>query len=212
MIIPMEDEPKSPEETPEEPVVTPEPTAEETPTPEVPNFEEQFSKLSEELSSIKETLNQKQELPPADASFDPKDWNDVFSKVEEVAAKKYEAIEAEKQRQVEEAKAEEARINTEFDRQLNLLAKEGKLPKIDNPDDENDPGVKASKELFALGVKYKSTDLIAMADLRDKLRKEPEGAKAPVGSSSQTTGTASSQGYDPTKSYDQIVSEFKKSL
>ena len=72
------------EETPEEPEVTPEPTTEETPTP-APDLSEQFAKLSEELSSIKESLNQKQEMtpPPGDESFDPKDWNDVWGKVEE---------------------------------------------------------------------------------------------------------------------------------
>ena len=215
MLISMEDNPKSPEETPETPEVTPEPTTKETPpTPEVPDFNEQFAKLSEELSSIKETLNTKQEtaLPPGDESFDPKDWKDVFSKVEEVAAKKYEAIEAEKQAQTEAFKADEARINAEFDRQLSQLEKDGKLPKVSDANDDSDPGVKARKEIFNLGVTYKSVDLIKMAELRDKLRKEPEGAKAPVGSSSQTTESQTQSTYDPTKSYDQIVSEFKKSL
>lgn len=211
----MEDEKKSPEETSEEPEVTPEPTTEETPpTPEAPDFNEQFAKLSEELSSIKETLNTKQEtqLPPSDETFDPKDWKDVFSKVEEVAAQKYQAIEADKQAQAEAARADEVRINAEFDRQLTQLEKDGKLTKIGDPNDDNDPGVKARKEIFNLGVTYKSVDLIKMADLRDKLRKEPEGAKAPVGSSSQTTENKTQSTYDPTKSYDQIVSEFKKTL
>lgn len=211
----MEDEQKSPEETPEETTeVTPEPTPEEPTTPEVPNFEEQFSKLSEEIASIKETLNSKPEasLPPNDENFDPKDWNDVFSKVEELAEKKYQTIEQQKEEQRAAAQAEADRINAEFDRQLDTLAKEGKLPKISDPNDDNDPGVKASKELFALGVKYKSTDLIAMADLRDKLKKEPSGATAPVGSSSQTTENSQTSTYDPTKNLDQLVSEFKKNL
>jgi uncharacterized protein YdaT len=211
----MEDETKPSEET--TPVETPEtenPTTETTPEekPEAPDFSEQFSKLSEELSSIKETLNTKTELPPGDTTFEPKDWNDVFSKVEEVAAAKYQAIEAEKQAQTEAAKADEERINAEFDRQLSQLEKEGKLPKVSDANDDNDPGVKARKEIFNLGVKYKSVDLIAMADLRDSLKKQPEGAKAPVGSSSQTTENTTAATYDPSKNLDTLVSDFKKSL
>lgn len=208
----MEKETEVPEET--TPVETPEtenPTIEET-TPAPTDFSEQFTKLSEELNSIKETLNNRPEVPAGDETFEPKTWDDVFSKVEQVAQNKYDAIEAERTRQIEEGKAAEARINAEFDRQLGQLEKEGKLTKISDPNDDNDPGVKARKEIFNLGVTYRSTDLIKMAELRDKLRKEPEGAKAPVGSSSQTTESQTQSTYDPTKSYDQIVSEFKKTL
>ncbi|HEC64651.1 hypothetical protein LCGC14_0615460 [marine sediment metagenome] len=145
-----------------------------------------------------------QPLAPQTDSYVPKGWapstdggwNDVYAQFDKqsketaataastaVNAYKDEVVQTQKEAQVQEDK-----INKSFDDQINTLEKEGRIPKIEKAGDEKDLGEIARKEIYQLGVDYDSSNLIKMADLRDKVKAvPPKGIDAPVGSSIGTT-------------------------
>jgi hypothetical protein len=146
-------------------------------------------------------------------------WNDVFresAKIakEQAATAASTAINAYKDEvatKEQEKQAETDKWNKQWNNQLVDLEKQGKIPKVENPDNDKDPGVVARQELFQLGVDYESTNLTKMANLRDSIKKvPPKGAEAPVGSSSRTTSPSKSVDYEKdikNKSMDQMVEE-----
>ena len=146
-------------------------------------------------------------------------WNDVFdqsSKIakESAATAAATAVNAYKDEVAQEQKdrqSEEAKINKGFDDQIDSLEKDGRLPKVEDENSDTDPGIVARKELYQLGVDYSSSDLIAMAKLRDKVKSiPPQGIDAPVGSSTRTTDVPSSVDYNKDirgKSMDEMVQE-----
>ena|SRR3990167_2889809 len=147
-----------------------------------------------------------------------KGWNDVFGQsakiAEEIAEKKaQEKLESYKTEVEEAAKSKQAEddaVNQKWDKELDQLEKENRIPKVENESDPNDPGRAARREIFNLGIEYNSPDLIKMAALRDKLRSvPPAGSWAPVGSSSGTTEPSKIVNYDEIhgKSYDDLVRE-----
>ena len=179
------------------------------------SYDQKFEDLNSQITTIpKPSLDDKGEEGYVEKGWTPKDWNEVYARAEDIADKKaQEKIDSfsQEQKKAQEDKAkEDATINSEFDRQLGELEKTGKIPKVVNEADQNDPGKAARRELFSLGLQYKSTDLIAMSDLRSKLKSiPPVGSKAPVGSSSGVTEGAKTVDYKDihSKSFDALVRE-----
>jgi len=146
-------------------------------------------------------------------------WNDVFNETSKIAketaataaATAVNAYKDEVAQETKDRQTEENKINKNFDDQLIELEKAGRIPKVENPDDDKDKGVVAQKELYQFGIDYASTDLIRMANLRDKIKAvPPKGIEAPVGSSMKTTEAAKSVDYDKDirgKSMDTMVQE-----
>ena len=106
----------------------------------------------------------------------PKDYDELISWNKEVAkreilaeieerekSRQEKAEEEKKQKETEQADEEEKRkaFNAVLDEELEELTSNGKLPKIIDPNDKNDPGVKARKGLFS-----------TMRDVNEKLGKE----------------------------------------
>lgn len=177
-------------------------------------YDTKFEDINSQIKTIPTpTLEEKGDEGYVEKGWVPKDWNEVYAKSDEIINKKvqarFDAFQQEQQKTQEQKAQEEAAINAAFDRQLNQLEKENKIPKITNQTDKNDPGLVARRELFQLGLDYESTNLIKMAELRQKIKKEPEGLEAPVGSSGKTTPPTSSVSYKDLheKSMDQLVRE-----
>ncbi len=143
-------------------------------------------------------------LAPQTESYVPKGWapsteggwNDVFSETSKIAkesaanaaATAVNAYKDEVAQETNNRQAEEDKINKNFDDQLVELEKAGRIPKVENPDDDKDKGVVARKELFQYGVDFESPNLVKMANLRDTIKAvPPKGESAPVGSSARTT-------------------------
>ena len=199
-----------------------------TPDPELKKISDTLSSLSDQISSITENVTNiqtevetlkttpeptKPEEPP---KWQPKSW-DEFPKLAEETARKV-AAETIKQTIETNAKArqdaqkqaddQQARMDTEWDSDLADLEKDKVIPLVTKPDDPNDPGRVARKEVFGLGIKYNTPDIKGMATLRKQLndagysvvveketnqvnivktQSTPWGQSAPVGSSSRTT-------------------------
>ena len=146
-------------------------------------------------------------------------WNDVFEQTSKIAKESAAnaaatAVNAYKDEVAQEQKdrqAKEDKYNKEFDDQIASLEKDGRIPKIEKEGDEKDPGEIARKEIYQLGVDYDSSNLIKMADLRDKVKSvPPKGIDAPVGSSARTTEVTPSVDYNKDirgKSMDEMVQE-----
>lgn len=173
---------------------------------------DEFSTRIEDIDSKTDPSNIAKNLfkgqESEETGFVPKDWvpssekgwNEVFEKAAEIAdTKARETLEnylKDQKTQQEQTKAEEARIDQYLDTQVEGLVKDGKIPAIKDENDPNDPGRIARKEIYNLGVEYESTNLVKMAELRDKFNgKAPAGADAPVGTSTKTT-TNNSKGTD----------------
>ena len=132
-------------------------------------------------------------------------WNDVFDQTSKIAKETAAtaastAVNAYKDEVADTKQQEQDKVdawNKEWETQNANLEKQGRLPKIEKPDDDKDAGEVARKELYDLGLKYKSVDMNAMADLRDALKqKPPAGESAPVGSSARTTAPSKSIDYN----------------
>jgi hypothetical protein len=146
-------------------------------------------------------------------------WNDVFREVDKLsktnaataASTAVNAYKDEVSKKEQEKQAEVDQWNKQWDNQLLDLEKQGKIPKVENPDDDKDKGVVARQELYQLGVDYSSTDLAKMANLRDKIKAvPPRGSEAPVGSSSKTTAPSKNIDYVKdikNKSMDELAAE-----
>jgi hypothetical protein len=179
------------------------------------SYDQKFEDLNSKIQTVPiPTLEEKGETGYVEKGWTPKDWNEVYSRVDEMVDKKAQAkidsFAIEQKKAQEEKAKEDAAINTEFDRQLGELEKQGKIPKVANEADPNDPGKAARKELFQLGIQYESTNLIKMSELRDKVKSiPPAGANAPVGSSSGTTEAPKNVDYKDihNKSFDALVRE-----
>lgn len=202
---------------------------------------EGLSKLSDSVVGITERLDTFDETiegiksaqttpqPPApvtpEPKWKPKTWDEFPAKAEEIAKdvveKTLEEKEAAKIKAQEDATAQaqalKDQIDQDFDNQFEVLQKNGAIPEVKDVKDPNDEGKVVRKELFALGIKYNSPDLVAMAQLRDEWVKNgytldlnvehpdqskwirsnpsPFGQHAPVGSSSKSAPSKSGPTY-----------------
>ena len=174
-------------------------------------FEEQIAGLTPEPD------------PQPEPEWKPKTWDEFPLKAKEVALQAWEEKEAERRKQEEEEKKQldglRTQMDQDFNTQLEKLEKEGVIPAVKDPKDAKDPGKIARKEIFGLGIKNSTSDLAAMAELRNDLlgagfsidmtdEKEgkvsvklvksnprPFGADAPVGSSARSSSNANKASY-----------------
>jgi hypothetical protein len=100
--------------------------------------------------------------------WQPKTWDDIPKLVDQRAQ---EIARAELKRRDDQLTAEqrrtadeEARYEQEIDRSLNQLEQEGYLPKVGNPNDYNDPGVAARRELLGAASHLGTPELATVAD------------------------------------------------
>lgn len=202
---------------------------------------EGLTKLSDSVASITERLDSVDETvaglkpaepvtpepapgAPVEPKWKPKSWDEFPTKAEEIAdavverklkEKDEAAIKANEDKE-KEALLLKAQIDTDFDNQFEVLEKNKVIPPVKDVNSADDEGKRVRKELFALGIKYNSPDLVAMAQLREewvgngytldlniekpeqskwiKSNPRPFGAGAPVGSSS----AAGKSGTQPT--------------
>ena len=212
------------------------------PNKDLASILEGLTKLSDSVSTITERLDdfdtQIQEIgkasaePPApvapvapEPKWKPKTWDEFPAKAEEiaktVAKQTYAEIEAERLKAIEDKNKQvedlHSQIDQDFDKQMELLEQHKAIPVVKDVNDPNDEGKKVRKELFALGIKYNSPDLVAMSQLRDewvsngytfdmdvknpnnskwiKSNPRPFGAGAPVGSSSSSAPSGNKPSY-----------------
>lgn len=153
--------------------------------------------------------------PEQQEEWKPKTWDDIPKKVEETAAQVVEEKLSEKEKQEQDArKAEDAKqkqMDTFIDNQMADLEKNGVLPKIENPGDENDPGRAARRELLGFAGMLGTLDLSKASDVLKELHgagktydprannmqgaflrsnATPSGINAPVASSNRPVGNA----------------------
>lgn len=164
------------------------------------DFDTKFESINERLEKIPNPESVNPKSPEEDGfvpkGWEPKDYNDFFKVSKELASKEAEeklsAYKEEVRKRVEEEEKVQSATNQEFNKQLKSLEDAGRIPKIENEHDPNDPGKVAQRELFSLGLEYKSSDLTKMADVRDmKKSRDPAGSGAPIGSSARTTDVGS---------------------
>lgn len=197
---------------------------EEEPKEEPKEEEDKFAKIEEALSSFGETITNLQENindlsgkvnyePPTEennsTAWKPKTWDEVIDKFNEITDTKL------KQQTDDFSKAEQEneRIKAEEDKaidtKLEQLEKSGRIQKVINPNDPNDPGRQDRKELFGLAVELGSgiEQLDKVVNIRDQLKESgkrydpytksftkdemPPGVNSPVGNSSRKTGEPS---------------------
>lgn len=163
-----------------------------TPISPAPTNQPDLSGIKSTIDTLNSTLNEITERmdtiedqvanppaptpPPAkEPTWEPKSWADVPKKSEEIAKQVVEdALKAKEEATEAERQAQEAKkkvIDQEFENQIKELEDSGKIPKVAKPDDENDAGRQARREIYGLGVHYDSPNLKKMAELRDNFTK-----------------------------------------
>ena len=165
------------------------PEANETPQVDLTPIQEQITSLIEQIAEVTgkiddlgTTVTSLKETAPISETgkWVPKTWDEIPALIEERATTKATEIFNAK---VEEAtnarneaiKAEQVQkqqIDQEFEKTIVILEKQGKIPAVKEPNNENDEGRAARRELFGLGIKYDSPNLMAMADLREQIHKQ----------------------------------------
>lgn len=124
---------------------------------------EQFNAINTKIDSFTEEVNTKfaDLTPPApiaepvkEDEFIPQTWEDVTQKAKDETIAEIEKRENEKKQADEQATQEYEenvkRINESITTSLDSLAEAGQIPKIENPADKDDPGVKHRLELLQL--------------------------------------------------------------
>ena len=175
-VPPIEPKPKAPEVPPAEPSKEP-----EEPEVDISAIEAEVTKkVSEKIiksltgGSEEDITNAMGEQSPwAKEGRNPRDYDEIAEWTTQLALKKQEEVrikEAEENKKKEEyaTKFQEERataFNKYWDNQLNDLFEAGKLPKIEDEKNENDPGIRARKSLF--------TKMIEVNEQRVKDGKEP---------------------------------------
>lgn len=159
-----------------------------------------------------------QQTPQSElAQINPKNWEDVDkyvnTKIQQGVEQGIQGFTQDLQNQNEQAEDAKAKVDSELDQQVDSLQSEGVLPAIQNPNDRNDPGRIARRELYGAAAKLGTTDLKTVATMvlapihqQGKMydpisdsyidyqpQQQVPGANAPIGSSSTTTGQSSNQ-------------------
>ncbi len=222
------------------------PEAPEAPQVDLTPIQEQIASVVEQIAEITGKIDElgtavtsiKEATPVGEGTkWIPKSWDEIPALIEERATTKATEIFNAKVEEANNArneaiKAEQVQkqqIDQEFEKTLVVLEKQGKIPAVKDPNNENDEGRTARRELFGLGIKYDSPNLIAMADLREqihnqglaydpnannfvKITSSAPGKTAPVGS---VRTTAPSGGIDQKTlrrlTLDQLVEKYGQS-
>lgn len=149
---------KPKEEVKEEPKKTEEEKPVEIDTSEIKKeiSQDVTDKIVQALTGGKKEEDLSVKSPWAREGRNPRDWDEVAEWTKEQAKAELKAereaddkLKNEQQAQLEQKTQESIKQWNEYwDSQTNDLRATGKLPAITNKDDENDPGVKAQRELF----------------------------------------------------------------
>lgn len=224
---------------PADPAKTPEPTMAEIVAAEMSKLidpiNQRFDDFGRQIEEIKGAAPTQE---PAKAepkqNWQPKTWDDFPALVEQMGREAAEKVLAERDAAVkastDQAAATQKEIDDNLDSQIGDLEKSGKLPKIADAQDPNDPGKEARRELFGFAYHLGTPDLVKAQGVLDNLHaagnkfdhragqiiqgaKSNPGRTAPVGSSSAAAGNANPQ--NPSykdiagmRSLDDIVSRF----
>ena len=188
---------------------------------------ESITSLKENLDSISTRLDEfdakiTEMSTPAptneDQPWKPKTWDEIPQKVEETAAQIVEEKLSERDKQQEEAKQVEVekqkRMDNFIDNQMIDLEKSGILPKIENAQDDNDPGRSARRELLGFAGHIGTMDLSKASEVLKELHETgksydprannmqgaflrsnatPSGITAPVASSNRPVGNTANK-------------------
>ncbi len=157
-----------------------------------------LEKIAAGLGLTKEEKKQSQDeglIPPWEKRGEtrPKSWKEHAEYSADLAQwkrkKEDEEIAKIQQETEKEAKAINKKWNDYWDSELEDLVNTGKIPKVENPDDANDPGKKARIKLFSemqkIGLERQQKGLSPITSLKLIFYEhykddEPAGADAPV--------------------------------
>lgn len=160
-----------------------------------------------------EETNQPLAVDPMDG-WKPQTWDDIPKLIDEKGEEAARRIIAQRDAEAENVRqtqlANQQAIDQNFEKQLSNMEREGKLPPIGNPNDENDPGRQARRELFGIALDQETLNLEKANKYRLTLESKglrfdpklndfldvnpvPAGLHSPVGSSSaRSTGNGKS--------------------
>ncbi len=155
--------------------------------------------------------------------FRPKTWDEIPQNAKEIAEQVIDnRLEEQRlaQEEAQQAKENEAKqLDNVINGQIAELEKSGAIPKIENPNDENDKGRSARRELFGLAARVGTMNLQKAHEVVDILHKSGytydaradnfKGAfvkseTTPQGYNSPVAGTKSSFSSSDKPSYEQI--------
>lgn len=141
-------------------------------------FEEKFKAVD----NISQTLEQARQAQVAaqqrqqQQGWAPKSWDEIPQLVEqkasEIASKTLEERDRKQQADEQRRQAEEATLEADIDKSLELLEKSGYLPQIGNPNDYNDPGVSARRELLGAASFMGTPELDKVAETLTQLHRQ----------------------------------------
>jgi len=138
--------------------------------------------------------------------WQPGEWIDVEKKMDEKVDAGFQKREQEAEERRKESEEREKSIDEEFNQQEQQLEKDNMLPVIKDKDNPEDPGRVARKKLYGRAHKLDTPDIAKVGkelyelkeqgfdyDLESgrfiKMDRENPGKNAPIGSSSNRTGT-----------------------
>lgn len=191
----------------------------------------EFETLKEEISSIKEMITEAIKQPDVPdttyqprtqeqieediwARFDkqpPKSYTEIRDALKEEMKRERELEVAQRQKYEAEQNSQRAALNKKWDNEISMLEKAGKLPKVSDPTDQNDEGLKARIELFKYAQELGSADLLKVYERvyvpskamssQGASKSKPAGARTPVGGAG-----GANQGSNKTRSYKDLKS------
>jgi len=130
------------------------------PVTEIQQTLEQARKNQLEVQQRQEAANR--------PGWKPTTWDDipklVDERAQEIAKKTLADRDQTALRQQQDREREEAELEAQLDRSLASLEQSGYLPKIGNPNDRNDPGVAARRELMSAAETMRTMELDRVAD------------------------------------------------
>jgi DNA segregation ATPase FtsK/SpoIIIE-like protein len=189
------------------------------------SYDEKLSKvddvsniLTEAQKAQQEEIKRRQAAQQAQNPYAPQTYQQIRDDAVKLAMeemKREQAAERAKQRREQEQMTQEEReLDEQLDRDMDSLERAGYLPKRSNPNDYNDPGETARRELLSRAAYLETPNLAAIADELTQMhrnnviwsaeKKSWESAEntlhplpgkyAPVGNSSTTSGSPSFSG------------------
>lgn len=172
-----------------------------------------MDEIGKKLGFVKEDVKQAEDkglvAPWEKEGRNPKDYNEVAEWGATVAEHKIKTQQEEAQKQQEEQqeaqKTRKEQLNSYWDEQLTEIRQSGKLPKVADPKDDNDPGKQAEADLFMQLTKYnqervaqgkpQELNLKAFVAFNYKpKRQQPAGADLPIGGAGYTQSPAQEEG------------------
>lgn len=124
-------------------------------------------------AQLEATQRQQQAQQP---QWAPKTWDEipkmVDQRAEEIAKKALEARDNAERNKLDRQANEERQMEAEIDKSLQALEQSGYLPSVGNPNDYNDPGVAARRELLGAASHMGTPELDKVADTLTQLHRQ----------------------------------------